>query len=166
VCVRQREQAARERCQPGIVGLWQRQRQREGQRPGAAGGQVAEVHRQRLVAQPVRIGIREEMPAGHQHVGRDREPASGRRLQHRAVIADADDGAARRAPEVACDQVELAARLHRRQARGSMQAPRPRGPATGNPADAGACRCQIAWRMRERSSAPTLWDSRANRNAQ
>ena len=55
VGVGQREQSAREALQPGLVGLRQGQRQREGQRFRAAGGQVAQVHGQRLVAQLERI---------------------------------------------------------------------------------------------------------------
>jgi hypothetical protein len=68
VRVGQRQHAAGQRRQEGLVGARQRQRQREGQRFGAAGGEVAQVDGQRLVAQPFGRHGGQEVPAFDQHV--------------------------------------------------------------------------------------------------
>jgi hypothetical protein len=49
------------------------------------------------VAQHARIGAGEEMAALDQHVGRNRHLHAGRRREQGAVVADAEDGAARAA---------------------------------------------------------------------
>jgi hypothetical protein len=90
----QREQAARKAFEKHLVGTRQRQRQREPQRLRAAGGQVAEVDRQRLVAQAIRRHGGQEMAAFHQHVAGHGQLHAGRRHEQRAVVADAQ----RRAP--------------------------------------------------------------------
>ena len=85
----QREQAAREAAQPGLVDCRQRERQCESQRLRAAGGQVAEVDRQRLVAEARRVDRREKVPPFDQHVGGHRELHARGRCQQRAVVAHA-----------------------------------------------------------------------------
>ena len=87
---------SRKACEEGLVGARQRQRQREGQRLGAAGRQVAQVDRQRLVAQPLRRHGGQEVPALDQHVAGHRQLHARVRREQRAVVADAQRGAPRR----------------------------------------------------------------------
>ena len=92
VGIGQREQALRQRGQPGFIlralGR-QRQGQGEGQRLGAHGGQVAQVDGQRLVAERGRVDVGEEVAAFDQQVGADGELHAGRGLQQGAVVTDA-----------------------------------------------------------------------------
>ena len=108
VRIGQRQQPLGEGLQPGRIGFGQGQRQGEGQRAGAAGGQVAEVDGQGLVAQGARVYIGKEMAPGHQHVGGDRQLHARCGLQQGAVISHAQHRARRGAREKALDQVELA----------------------------------------------------------
>ena len=110
--VRQREHAPAESLQPGFVGLRQRQRQREGERPRAHRRQVGQVDRQRLVPERLGVDVVEDMPAADQHVGGDRQAlAACRRAEQRAIVADPEQGLPGRAPiEEAADQLELAER--------------------------------------------------------
>ena len=105
--VRQREQALGKRRGPGYVGARQGQRQRERQRPGAAGGQIAQIHGERLVPELERVDRGEKVPALDQHVARDGELRAGCGLQQGAVVADAERRLARRALEETFDQVEF-----------------------------------------------------------
>jgi len=100
------QQAPRERLQPGLVGK-RIARPAESQRPGAAGGEVAQVHRQRLVAS-----------LNGSTVDRKWRPSTSMSQEHRScmpapgdssapVIADAQCVARHRALEVAVDQVEF-----------------------------------------------------------
>jgi hypothetical protein len=92
------------------------QRQREADRARAHRGQVRQVHGQALWPSMRRIGAGEEMAAFDQHVGRDRHLHAGRRRQQRAIVADAEHGAAGTgALEVLFDEVEFGehARLYR-----------------------------------------------------
>ena len=93
--------------QPRFVESGQRQRQREGQRRRTAGGQVAQVDGQRLVAERKRIGIGKKMPAFDQHVAGNRQLRSRRGLEQRAVVAHAQHGARRGAREVTRNQVKF-----------------------------------------------------------
>ena len=93
--------------QPRFVDIGQRQRQREGQRRRTAGGQVAEVDGQRLVAERKRIGIGKKMPAFDQHVAGNRQLRAWRGLEQRAVVAHAQHGARRGAREVTRNQVKF-----------------------------------------------------------
>ena len=108
LAVGEREQAAREGGEERLVGARQGQRERERERPRAAGGEVAQVDRERLVAEPIGRHGRQEVAALDQHVGRDRERRPGRRLQERAVVADAERGAPHRPREEALDELEFA----------------------------------------------------------
>ena len=92
VGVGQGEQAAGQGRQPGVVARAlgrQRQRQRAGQRLGTAGGQVAQVDGQRLVAERGGVDVGKEVAALHQHVGAHGQLHAGGRLQEGAVVADA-----------------------------------------------------------------------------
>ncbi len=110
----QRQQAAGEGREERLVGRGQGQRQREGERPGAACGQVAQVHRQRLVPQALGRDGRDEVPALDQHVARDRERHARCDREQGAVVADAERGTAHRLREVAGDEFELAEQGHGR----------------------------------------------------
>ena len=99
----------RKAFEKGLVDARHRQRQREGQRLGAAGRQIRQVHRQRLVAKPLRRDRRQEMPPFDQHVARDGQLLpGGQRREQRAIVADAERRAPRGPREVARDQVEFA----------------------------------------------------------
>ena len=90
-----------------FVDAWQRPRQRERQGLRAAGREVAQVHRQRLVAQVLRRYGGQEVAAFDQHVARHRKLHAWRHLQERAVVTHAECGAAHGAREVARNEVEL-----------------------------------------------------------
>ena len=91
----------------------QGQRQREGERPGAAGGQVAQVDRQRLVPEPLGGDGREEVPALDQHVARDRERACPAPRASSAQSSPTPSAARRTGSrEVAGDEFELAEQGH------------------------------------------------------
>ena len=102
------EQPLREPREP--VGIRRRQRQRQRERDGfrAHRRQVRQVHRQAFVAQHARIGAGEKVAALDQHVRRNRHLRAWRRREQRAIVADAERGAARAgADEVLLDQVEF-----------------------------------------------------------
>jgi len=104
--VGQREQPAREAGQPVVVDARQRDRQREGQRLGAAGREVRQVDRQRLVAQALGGHGGQEVAALDQQVAGHRELLPRRQLHQRAVVADAQHerrAGPRRPREVARD---------------------------------------------------------------
>ena len=86
-------------------------RQTEGKkgsdRTGAHGGQVGKMHGQGLAAQPLGIGVGQEMAAGHQHVGGYDQFHAGRGLDQRGVVADAQRCGPGRPGEVAGDQFEF-----------------------------------------------------------
>jgi hypothetical protein len=129
----QRPQACGESFEKGFVGARHRQRQREGDRFGAAGRQVAEVHGQRLVAQTLWRHGAEEMSAVDQHVA-GHAPLHARRAgEQRAVVAHAEHGAAWRPREVPLDQLEFAQR-HEANCGPGAAALRPRRRAAGWPA--------------------------------
>ena len=107
VRVGQRQQALGKCAHPGGVGTRQRQRQREGQRPCAAGREVAEVDGERLVAQAQRIHVGEEVPALDQHVAGHRELHARHGREQRAVVAHARRGAAHGAREERAYQIEF-----------------------------------------------------------
>ena len=112
--VGQVEQPLGQAGQEGLVHPRQRQRQREGHRLRAAGGQIAQVDGQRLVAQPLGSHRRQEVPAFDQHVAGDGPLHAGGGLQQRAVVAHAQHRLRRGAGEVLLDQVEFAKRHGRR----------------------------------------------------
>ena len=163
VRVGQRQQALREGLQPGRVGLRQRQRQGEGQRLRAAGGEVAEVHGQALVAQAARVDGGQEVPALDQHVAGDGQLHAGRGREQGAVVTHAQRAAARRALEETVDQVEFthgapsiaAGATPRRAGAGRPGAPSPPAAArvTGSRAATGR-RCGPARRRRRAGPAP------------
>jgi hypothetical protein len=92
---------------PGFVSAGQGQGQRERQWHGAAGGQIAEVHGQSLVAQQARVHIGKEVAALDQHVAGDGQLHAGGRGQQRAIVAHAKGGATYGALEIAADQIEF-----------------------------------------------------------
>ena len=113
VFIGQREQAACETFEEALINARQRQRQREGHRLGPAGGQIRQVHGQRLVAQAVGGHGGQKVASLDQHVARHRHLAARRqRRQQRAVVTHPERGARRRPREVARDQVELPQRAH------------------------------------------------------
>ena len=89
VFARQLEHPAAEVLKPAGIGLRQRQVQHEPGRLRAHGREIAEIYRQRLVAEGKRIGIGKEMHAGDQQVGSHRQLLAGGRLQQRGIVADA-----------------------------------------------------------------------------
>ena len=108
VRVGQGKQALREAGEPVRVGLGQGQSQGKSDGAGAHGGQVGQVHGQRLVAQHARVSAGKEVAVLDQHVGRDGKLAARRDGEQGAVVADAQRRAARPvALEVALDEVEF-----------------------------------------------------------
>ncbi len=109
--VGQRKQTPGKGGEPVLLRLGQGQSEGKAQRVGAHGGQVAEVHRQGLVAQRLGVDAREEVPAFDQHVGGDRQQVAWPGLQQRAVVANAQHhrrrGHAAFALEMAPYQLEL-----------------------------------------------------------
>ena len=105
---------AREAGEKDLVGARQRERERERERLGAAGGEVAQVDRERLVAEPVGRDGRQEVAALDQHVGETGELHAGVGCDQRAVVADAERGAARGPREEALDELEFAEGGHGR----------------------------------------------------
>ena len=105
--IRQREKTARERRQPGFVDRGQRTRQQRPARRRAHRRQIRQVDRQRLVAE--RLGFRpgEKMAALDEHVDRRGDFETGRWRDQRRIVADAEHGVARRAPEVPLDELEF-----------------------------------------------------------
>ena len=67
------EETAREGGDPGLVRARQREREKGPARGGTHRGEVGDVHRQRLPAQVLGVGVGEEVRARHQHVGGDGE---------------------------------------------------------------------------------------------
>ena len=110
VRIGERQQAARESLEEARLGPWQRQRQREGERRGPARREVAEVDRERLVAEPIGRDGRQEVAALDEHVARDGELMTGPRHEQRAIVADAERDATCRPGEVPVDELELADR--------------------------------------------------------
>jgi hypothetical protein len=106
--VGQREHATREAFEPGFVDSRHRKREREGKRLCAAGAEIAQVHRERFVAQPPRVDSRKKVPALDQHVGRDGKLHPGTRREQRAIVARAERAAFRGSVKEPLDQVELA----------------------------------------------------------
>ena len=101
------EHALRKFADPGLIGTRQRQGQCEGQGPGAAGGQIAEVDGQSLVAQQTRVDVGKEVAAFHQHVAGDGQLHAGCRGQQCAVVAHAQRSALHRPLEIAADQIKF-----------------------------------------------------------
>ena len=169
--VRELEQPLREPRQEGFVDARQRQRQEEGLGRRAAGGEVAEVHRQRLVTEPSRRHRRQEVPTFDQHVRRHQPLMARRRRQYRAVVADAQrhgpalgPAGAPRAAEESVDQVELAQRT----CVAALARAGGTGTGTGNGGCTGSCagrvrrithgrHCRRAggWTARPRTSRPS-----------
>ena len=114
--VGQFEEAVEEGVEPGLVAIGQGQGQRAPGRRRGHGGQVAQVHRQRLVADVGRRGVVREMHAGDQGVAGHHQFVARRQGQHRGVVADAPDHvvAAGGALADAVDQGEFARASGRR----------------------------------------------------
>ena len=107
VGIGQGKQPLGKRRQPGVVGMGQGEGQGEGQRLSAAGGEVAQVHRQRFVAQRLGVDVGEKVPAFDQQVGRDGELHARARRQQGAVVAHAQRRAAHWALEMAGDEFKF-----------------------------------------------------------
>ncbi len=112
VSIAEREQAACERIEPGLIAGTRRRQgdgQRERERLGAHRGEIAEIHRQAFVPQCLGIDIGKEMPPFDQHVGRDGQRAAD--LKQGAIVADAQQRAAHRrigtAREATSDEFEF-----------------------------------------------------------
>ncbi len=90
VVCRQRHPAVAEAIEPAAIRQRrQAQREQRGHRLGAHGGEVAEVHRQRLPGDVGRIAVGVEVPAFDQRVATGDDLVPGRRRPQRRVIADA-----------------------------------------------------------------------------
>src|SRR5439155_497732 len=107
VAVCEREQALRERPEPGFIRRRQGNGERRPARDGARRRQVRKTHRERLVAERACVRARKEMPPFDQHVGRDRDLETGPGGEQRAIIADAEHRMLRRALEVPPDDLEF-----------------------------------------------------------
>ena len=112
--------------QPGRVLRGQGQGQGRPGRCRPHGGEIAQAHRQALVAQGPGIDIRQEMDAGHQGVDADRQFLVRRHPQQGTVVAHPQDDIAPLRPEpgeVGADEGEFRqGRLRRRR-----PGPAPRG---------------------------------------
>ena len=145
--VRQGKQALRKVMQPLGIGLWQAQRQGEAHRRSAAGGQIAQVHGQCLVAQGARIHIGKKVAPADQHVAADGPLHAGGGLQQGAVVANAQHHLGGQRPvgarKILRDQLKLTQGIHS---------------LAGHKKLIGAARkrCQMADRMRERSTPEML----------
>ena len=95
VLVRQRDEPARERGEPGRRRPTAAHRQQRPARRRAHRRQIRQVDRQRLVAERLGFGVREEMAALDEHVDRHGEFAAGRWRDERRIVADADARALR-----------------------------------------------------------------------
>ena len=98
---------------PSLIGsCGQRERKQKADRLGALGGEIGQVHAQRLAADACRRIVGKEMHAGDDAVGGEDEIASGRRRHDRGVV-DKTEGARRRSEraEIARDQAVLG-RIH------------------------------------------------------
>ena len=98
--------------QPGIVYRRQGQRKHARQRLCAAGGQIAQVYGQRLVAQSGGVYVVKKMAACHQRIGRDGQHFACGQRQQGAVVPHAQRSTAqgRGAPKVTVDEGKFAQR--------------------------------------------------------
>jgi len=104
----QREQAGGKCREPLAIRVGQRQRQREGHRPGAHRRQIRQIDRQAFMTERMRFGTRKKVPSFDQHVRRDRRLHARRGGDQRAVVADAQHGPAGfGALKIVFDQVEF-----------------------------------------------------------
>jgi hypothetical protein len=106
-CVGAGEQAAREGGDPVLVGGRQRGGDHRPARLRAHGGKVGKIDGERLPAERLGLGIRQEVGAGRQHVGGDHQVHAGRRAHDGAVVAHAQHRVAHGPGEVARDQREF-----------------------------------------------------------
>ena len=113
VALGEREKAGGKRRQPLGVGRGQRERERRPPRRRAHRREVGEIHRERLVAERARLGIGQEVAPFDQHVAGHGEVEPGVGAQQRAVVADPEQRALRRALEVAADDLELVQTIFR-----------------------------------------------------
>ena len=111
VRIGQGQQPGAEGLAPGRIGAGQGQSQGKGQRLGAAGGQVRQVHRQGFVPEQARVDIGQKVAPLHQHVAGDGQLHAGAWCEQGAVVAHAQGAALHRALEKAPDQVEFTQRL-------------------------------------------------------
>jgi hypothetical protein len=80
-------ETAREFAEPRFLDLRrQRQRQQIAERRGALGGEIGQVHAQRLAGDCLGWIIGEEMHAAHEPVGRQHQIATERRRQDRGIV--------------------------------------------------------------------------------
>jgi hypothetical protein len=107
--LREREEAAREGREERRVAVGKRAGEQREARTRAHRRHVRQVDRERLVAEALRIGAGQEVPALHQHVDRRHEFEGRVDAQHRTVVAHPHPHVriARRAPEETIDQREL-----------------------------------------------------------
>ena len=97
------------RRQPGFVGLRQTAGEQNPARPRAHGGEVGKIDRQRFPAQLARVGLRQKMRAGNQHIGRDRQFHARRGRDQSAIVTGAERGLRRRAGKITVDQGKFGA---------------------------------------------------------
>src|SRR5207248_765440 len=107
----EREESGGELREPVLLGRRQAEGEQRPARRSAHGGEVRQVHGERLVAERARGGARREVASFHQHVGREGQVEAGVGTQQRAVVADAEQRASVRtaggAREVPRDELEL-----------------------------------------------------------
>src|SRR5262249_3848454 len=108
--LRIRTEPARKWREPVVVNpLRQRQREQETERPCSLGGEIREIHAQRLLAHGFGWIVRKKMHAADDAVGLEYEVAAGRRLDHRGIVAEPERARMfRERREVARDQPLLA----------------------------------------------------------
>jgi hypothetical protein len=162
----QGQQAGRKFADPVFVGSGQGQGQRERQRPGTAGGQIAEVDGQSLVAQQARVHIGKEVAALDQHVAGDGQLHAGAGASS-AVVAHAKGGATHGALEIAADQIEFTHKVSgRSRCCGWWAAGRRRLKVKARKAQRPAPETLAYGLVDARASTPlTLWARRATRKA-
>ena len=82
-----RAQALRESAEPIVADiLGQRERQQETERRGALGGEIRQVHPQRLARHVTSRIVGKKMHAADDRVGLEHEVATGRRLDESGVV--------------------------------------------------------------------------------
>ena len=100
----------RERLQPGLIGVAQRQRQHEAGRRSALGREIGQVHPQRLARDGVGRIVGQEMHALDDGVRRHHDVVAVG-LQGRGVVVEPEGArVGRKRPEIARDQRVLAGR--------------------------------------------------------
>ena len=92
---------------PRFVGLWQTTGEQHPARPGAHRRQIGQIHRQRFPAELEGIGVRQEVRAGDEHVGRNCQFHAGGGRQQGAIVTGSKHRLRRRTDKVTVNQVKF-----------------------------------------------------------